>query len=171
MATLILGIAAIGALLTLAPGRVGDTMQRFENDNNPRAYIWEDATYSANRFWPMGAGMGTFDEVFQVDESLENMTLRRAGRAHNDYLEVAIEAGLPGLALIAAWVALLAWLSWRARLSRDRWIAWSGALILLAIALQSITDYPLRNQSMLAVGSFALLVLARFGSLEKDAVR
>lgn len=29
---------------------------------------------------------------------------------------------------------------------------------------QSITDYPLRNQAMLAVGAFALLLLVRFAT-------
>ncbi len=160
-----IGIVAVsGLLLAAAPGRVNDVLERFGDSDDARAYIWEDASYSADRYWPVGSGMGTFDDVFQVDESLENMTMRRAGRAHNDYLEVAIEAGLPGLILIAGWLILLVWLSWRARTSHDRWIAWSGAVILLAIALQSITDYPLRNMSVLTFASFALLVLARFGT-------
>ncbi len=161
-------VALIAGTLALtlfaAPGRMNDVIERFDDSDDARAYIWEDAVYSADRYWPIGSGTGTFDDVFQVDESLENMTPRRAGRAHNDYLEVAIEAGLPGTVLIAAWLILLVWLSWRARKSQDRWIAWSGAVILLTIALQSITDYPLRNMTMLAFGSFALLILARFGA-------
>ncbi|MEP3421286.1 MAG: O-antigen ligase family protein [Erythrobacter sp.] len=157
-------IAIFGAVLIAAPGRIGDVAERFERTEDARSYIWEDAAYSADRYWPVGSGMGTFDDVFQVDESLENMTLRRAGRAHNDYLEVAIEAGVPGLLLIAGWLILLIWLSWRARNSHDRWIAWSGATILFAIALQSVTDYPLRNMAILTFASFALLILVRFGA-------
>jgi exopolysaccharide production protein ExoQ len=99
--------------------------------------------------------------VFQVDESLENLTRRRAGRAHNDYIELAVEAGIAGLALAGAWLLLLGWLSWQARRSSLRWAAWSGSGFLLAIALQSITDYPLRNQTMLAFAGIALLLLAR----------
>lgn len=157
-------IAVVAAVLVASPGRLGMTLDRFgQGGEDARAYIWEDSAYAADRYWPVGAGTGTFDEVFQLDESLENMTVRRAGRAHNDYLEVAIETGIAGIGLIAAWICLLAWLSWKARNTRDRWIAWSGAAILLAIALQSITDYPLRNQSLLTLGSFALLILARFG--------
>ena len=75
-----------------------------------RLYLWDDAVYAAERYFPVGSGMGTFDDVFQIDESLENMSVKRAGRAHNDYLEVAIEAGLPGIILIGAWLALLVWL-------------------------------------------------------------
>jgi O-antigen ligase len=172
LAPLALVALVAGALVTFAPGRVGDVMDRFNDDDvNARAYIWEDASYAAARYWPVGAGTGVFDEVFQIDESLENMTLRRAGRAHNDYLEVAIEAGLPGLALVAGWLLLVGWLSWRARTGRDRWVAWSGAAILLVIALQSITDYPLRNQTLLAVGGYALLILARFGASRQEARR
>lgn len=170
LAPVVLAVAVIGAVGIAAPGRVGDVLERFEDaDDNPRAYIWDDATYAAGRYWPVGSGTGTFDDVFQVDESLENITLRRAGRAHNDYIELAIEAGLPGLALAALWLVLLAWLAWRARRSPDRWIAWSGAAILLTIAAQSITDYPLRNQTMLAVAALALLMLARFGTRETEA--
>lgn len=165
IAAAVLAIGLLGVLTVAAPGRVGDVIERFEGERtDARTYIWEDATYAAGRHWPAGSGMGTFDDVFQVDESLENMTPRRAGRAHNDYLEVAIEAGLPGLVLIGLWLMLVAWLAWRARESEHRWIAWSGGVILLTIALQSITDYPLRNQTMMAVGAFALLLLAKFGA-------
>ena len=115
--------------------------------------------------------MGTFDEVFQIDESLENTAQRRAGRAHNDYLEIAIEAGLPGLLLIAAWSAMCIWLAWRARRSPLRWAGWAAAGILLAIALQSATDYPLRNQAMLCLAAFALLVLARFAEQDGSAAQ
>lgn len=160
----VFALGAVSAIGVAAPGRIGDLVDRFQSERtDARIYIWEDATYSAKRYWPVGSGMGTFDEVFQIDESLENVTQRRAGRAHNDYLEVAIEAGLPGVALIAAWLVLLAGLSWKARLSEDRWIAWIGTIVLAAIALQSITDYPLRNQTMLTIASIALVMLVRFG--------
>ena len=167
-----LGIAAavaavVAGLLVLAPGRVGDTLERFESGgSDPRTYIWDDARYTVDRYWPAGSGMGTFDEVFQVDESLENMAQLRAGRAHGDYIEIAIEAGAAGLVLVAAWVLVLVWLAWRARHSHGRWIAWSGGAILATIALQSITDYPLRNLSMLGFAAFALLLLVRFGDGE-----
>ncbi len=164
LAPVVIVVGLAGAVVVAAPGRVNDVLERFSQGEDARSYMWEDAAYSAERYWPVGSGTGTFDDVFQIDESLENMTLRRAGRAHNDYLEVAIEAGLPGLALIAGWLALIVWLSWRARKSPHRWIAWGGGIILLTIALQSITDYPLRNVSMLAFGGYALLVLARFSA-------
>ncbi|MET4131837.1 exopolysaccharide production protein ExoQ [Porphyrobacter sp. MBR-155] len=158
-----IGLVAVStaALTVTAPGPIEKTIERFEAKDDPRRYIWDDASYTAARYWPAGAGMGTFDEVFQVDESLENLTQRTAGRAHNDYLELAIEAGLPGLVLAALWLLLVALLSWRARHSPQRWAAWSGSVFLVMIALQSISDYPLRSQTLLALAGFALLMLAR----------
>lgn len=153
-----------GALVVAAPGRIGTTLERFESRDDARRYVWEDAAYSASKYWPLGAGVGTFDELYQIDESLENLTLRRPGRAHNDYIEVAIESGVAGLVLIAGWALLIAWLSWCARRSQLRWAAWSGSAYLLANALQSVTDYPLRNQTMLALAAFALLLLARIAT-------
>ncbi|WP_017665942.1 O-antigen ligase family protein [Porphyrobacter sp. AAP82] len=153
-----------GMLVVAAPGRIGEAIERFEAKDDPRRFIWDDATYSAERYWPVGTGMGTFDEIYLVNESLENLTLRRAGRAHNDYLELAIEAGAAGIALAGLWLVLVAWLTWRARTSQLRWAAWAGSGFLLAIALQSITDYPLRNQTILAMAGFALLMLARIAA-------
>lgn len=161
-----LALAAVGggalALVSVAaPGRLVESLERFDTSDDPRRYIWDDASYAAARYWPAGAGMGNFDEVFQADESLENLTLRRAGRAHNDFLEVLIEAGAAGIALILIWAVVIAALAWRARRSPDRWSAWAGGVFLLATALQSITDYPLRTQTLLAMAAFALLLLAR----------
>jgi O-antigen ligase len=156
--------AGTGAMLVTAPGRVSATLERFEAKDDPRRFIWDDATFSAGRYWPTGSGMGTFDEIYQIDESLENLTRRRAGRVHNDYIELTIEAGAPGLALAALWIALIGWLSWSARRSPLRWAAWGGSAFLLAIALQSITDYPLRNQTVLAFSGFALLLLTRLAA-------
>lgn len=166
----LMGVGAAGLFL-LAPGRVSETMERFQAKDDPRRFIWDDATYAADRYWPVGAGTGTFDEIFQVDESLENMTMRRAGRAHNDYIELAIESGVAGLAVAGFWLMLLGWLSWCVRHSPQRWAAWTGASFLLAIALQSITDYPLRNQTILAFAGFALLLLARIAADEVRAKR
>lgn len=161
-AALVIALTVV-SLFSAAPGRLGDTIARFD-DGTSRSYIWEDSLYAAERYWPVGSGVGTFDEVFQIDESLENLTARRAGRAHNDYIEVAIESGVAGLFMIIAWLVVVGWFTWRARLSSQRWIAWAGSAILLAIALQSITDYPLRNQAMLAVGALALLMVVRCSS-------
>lgn len=166
-----LGATVVGGLVIAAPGRIEATLERFEAKDDPRRFIWGDAIFAAERYWPAGAGMGAFDAVFQIDESLENVTLRTAGRAHNDYIELAIEAGLPGLALAAFWIAACLVMAVQSRRSQLAWAGWAGGAFLLAIALQSITDYPLRNQTILAFAGYALLLLARTATNREEERR
>jgi O-antigen ligase len=169
VAVFALGTAGIAGTIAMAPGRLAETLERFEGSSeDSRRYIWEDATHSAARYWPVGAGMGTFDDISAVDESLENLTKRRPGRVHNDFIEITIEAGIVGIILVILWFALIAWLAWRVRASSWRWPAWGAAGFLLAIALQSITDYPLRNQTILFLASFALLLLTRVAAHRRE---
>ncbi len=162
IAALALGITVIasGAVLTLS-SRVETSLARFDDLEDMRPAMWEDGISVARQYWPAGAGMGTFDDVFQTGESLEYVSPRRAGRAHNDYIEVAIEAGLPGLILIAGWLIWIGRASWLALRHRAGWPAAGAGAVLAAVALQSIVDYPLRNEAMLCFAALAVLLLAR----------
>lgn len=152
---------SLGAVAAVPGSRLEAVMARFEQDGERRPEIWEDARFSAERFWPAGAGMGTFDEVFQVDESLEHISARRAGRAHNEVLELAIEAGPIALLLVAAWTIWVLQAGWSAlRDEHRRWPALAGIGVLLAAALQSLLEFPLRNQTMLCLAAFALVLIA-----------
>ncbi|NLR69436.1 O-antigen ligase family protein [Novosphingobium sp. ERN07] len=152
---------SLGAVTAVPGSRLEAVMARFEQDGERRPEIWEDARFSAERFWPAGAGMGTFDEVFQVDESLEHISARRAGRAHNEVLELAIEAGPIALLLVAAWAIWVLQAGWGAlRDEQRRWPALAGIGVLLAAALQSLLEFPLRNQTMLCLAAFALVLIA-----------
>ena len=158
----------LGATVVVAGGgyfasnsyRVQASLKRFDNLEDSRPHIWEDARSSARRFFPVGAGMGVFDEVFQVDESLEYLDVKRAGRAHNDYLEVAIEAGLAGLLLIACWIGWFLVASWRSFFGSMRWQGVGAGVALATIALQSFIDYPLRNQTTLVFAAVMVGILA-----------
>jgi exopolysaccharide production protein ExoQ len=156
------GLAAMVIIggAALSSGRIEQALERFDSFEDLRPAIWSDSLVSADRFWPVGSGMGTFDEVFQIDESLENVTSRRAGRAHNDYLEIAIEAGIIGLVLVACWVLYLLWVGLRRLLSRDESTIFLGAMTgLLAIGAQSIVDYPLRNTTILCIAALFIILL------------
>ncbi|WP_338467593.1 O-antigen ligase family protein [Novosphingobium sp. ZN18A2] len=164
------GLGAMSQAAGLFEGtRIETSLARFHGAaSHPRAAIWEDGAFVARRYWPVGVGMGNFDDVFQIDESLETLKPRVAGRAHNDYLEIAIEAGAFGLALVASWMAFLLLAVWKARFSIERRMAWTGAAVLGAIAAQSLLDYPLRNQTMLCVAAIAVLLLLRMGATPRN---
>ncbi|XUU61097.1 O-antigen ligase family protein [Erythrobacter sp. HA6-11] len=155
----VLATLLVAGLAASSSGRIETVIDRFQQSGDARTYLWSDALYSAGRYWPVGAGMGAFDEVFQSDEALENLTLKTAGRAHIDYLELAIEGGLPAILLLLSWFAYCLWVTLSARHSASRWNAWSGSAVLAIIAFQSVTDYPMRNLTMLAVAALALLLM------------
>lgn len=165
IAAVAIAVIGAGAIATLPGSRLEIVLARFEKSGEQRPAIWEDARFAAERYWPAGAGMGTFDEVFQIDESLENISPRRAGRAHNDYIELAIEAGPFGLLIALAWAIWTLCSVWRSLSlpGPNRWPALACAGVLLAVALQSLLDYPLRNQTMLCLTALAVVILARQG--------
>lgn len=155
----IMVLVAGTAVLTHTNQRVQFSLSRFDDLQDARPFIWADTMSSINRYWPIGSGVGTFDEVFQVDETLEHLGVGRAGRAHNDYLEVALESGIFGIALIIGWAAFLLRESYlAARLEGSTLVSFA---VLSVLALQSVLDYPLRNQTLLCVAGLMLALSIR----------
>ena len=112
-----------------------------------RIEIWSRGLYLARDFPFTGAGMGAYGPL--VDR-LYPFFLEPPGsipHAHNLFLQVAVDLGLPGL---LAWLVVLgggvacAWRVWRAgRLSSDRLAAGLGAGLLAclaALAVHGLTD-------------------------------
>ena len=162
------GIAGLAGLAGLAGGigyvasnnaRIHSSIERFSNLQDDRSLIWADMEGAISRFWPVGSGIGTLDEVFQLDESLENLAPGRAARAHNEYLEVALESGLAGLALLGAWIVFL---SLRCMQSlRSSRLELAAATGLVALAIQSISDFPLRFEAVLCAAGLLLALLVK----------
>ncbi len=152
-------VAALG-ISVLSGGRAADSIERFSTIQQDRLERWDDGSFTAGRYWPVGAGTGTFDDVFQIDESLEYLSLARAGRAHNDYLELAIETGIVGPLLLLLWLGWGSYASLRGGPAEERWLRLAASASLVCIALQSVLDYPLRNQAMLSLAALMIVLLA-----------
>lgn len=149
-------LGLLGLLLARTSPALAAVIQRFDFSNELRPQIWRDALYVAQTHFPAGVGMGNFTPALVADEQLEVVRPFLPNRAHNDYLELAVEAGALGLAALgaSAWLVL-----------REGWRAWrdparSGAgLVVFAIAgltvfaLHSVVDYPLRSMSMACLGA------------------
>lgn len=122
----------------------------------------------ATKYFPVGAGFGTFDELYRIDEPLDLLSLQYFNHAHNDLLEVVLEGGLPGLLLLVAAVGWWAWRSYRAwRPGRDQQgaiLPRAGSGMLLLVFVASIWDYPARTPMIMAVVVIAAIWLCRPGS-------
>ncbi len=147
------GVAGV-VVIGLQSERLAQTWDRFDTAGEMRWAIWEDTVPAIEHYWPIGSGIGGFRDTIEVFESLESVTPLTSGRAHNEYLEVALEAGVLGLALIVAWWILCAILYRRALREgsqSERYLATAAMFTFVAIALQSAVDYPLRNLALMCV--------------------
>lgn len=155
---LILAVIAVAAVANYAWSGIAD---RFDQD--PVADLrWQYVQYgvqAAAAYLPWGSGLGSFSAAYAAFEPVTAMTNVYALHAHNDLLELAVEAGIPGLLLLIALLGLIA--------GGARKIPSNGAApdtVMLATMLvafvplaHSLVDYPLRT---LAVASLFALVLA-----------
>lgn len=117
---------------------------------------------AARLYMPFGSGMGTFVPVYATLERPEDALLDTyVNRAHNDFLELWLEAGVAGLALVAVflvWLAIRSVKLWRLNAPGreiDLSIARAATVIVALIVAHSVVDYPLRTGAMMAILAFA----------------
>jgi O-antigen ligase len=128
-----------------------------------RFKVWVPMAEMAWKYFPFGSGIGSFVEVYQIDEPYALLSAEYYNHAHNDWLEVFFTAGLPGLLLLGS--ALLFFFR-RSRLAlfaapgRSVTYAKLGSAIILILAIGSIGDYPLRVPSIACLFVVAALWLA-----------
>lgn len=107
-----------------------------------------------SHYFPTGSGLGGFDPVFRIHEPFALLKPTYFNHAHNDMLEIALDAGLPGLLLLLAVLAWWGWASvraWRAGASLRHALPKLGSAMLLLVIIASLFDYPARTPIMMAV--------------------
>jgi O-antigen ligase len=124
-------------------------------------------------YFPFGSGLGDFATVFQIYEPFDFLNMTYFNRAHNDFLEIVLNTGLPGL-LLLLW-ALIWWLTasipaWRAGGSARHLIPKLGSAMLLLVFMASIFDYPARTPMMMAMVALAALWLSWGSSKPRTAL-
>ncbi|MEQ7872941.1 O-antigen ligase family protein [Sphingomonas sp. ASV193] len=156
MAVLLLLGATAGVVLIGRDSPAGETSISIRSD------IWQRTIRAAADFAPLGSGFGSFERTFPRYEDPAKVDLTFVNHAHNDYLEAAMEGGIPTLVLVALF------LLWWGRQVRRAWAAGAGSpfargasIAGTAILLHSIVDYPLRTPAIAAVfAACAAMVVA-----------
>lgn len=122
---------------------------------------------AALAYMPFGSGAGTFVPVHAVFEKPADMLADAyVNRAHNDFLEVWLETGVLGPALIglfAMWLAFRSITLWRRTPPGgheiDYSLARAASAVVGLLAAHSVVDYPLRTGAIMAVMAFACALL------------
>lgn len=101
-------------------------------------------------YFPLGSGLGSFDPIFRMHEPFALLRPTYFNQAHDDFLEIVLTAGLPGLFIL---LAAVGWWLWR---SVEAWRGAAmppklGSATLLLILLASIVDYPARTPLIMAM--------------------
>jgi exopolysaccharide production protein ExoQ len=168
-----LGIFALILAIALSNNAVlARVFGRFQTATEFRPEIWHDTIYAIRHFLPWGSGLGSFIPIFTSIERLEVVSDLLTNRAHNDYLELMLEAGIPGAVLFMVAVLQIGRAAWRGigdSASAMRAQNFCSVIILVIIGLHSLIDYPMRSMSLAAIAAVCagfLLATGKSGDVQ-----
>lgn len=139
------------------------------NAADSRAHSFSLTSKAAADFLPVGSGVGTFVRVFPLYEDPATVDRYYMNHAHSDYLELALETGIPGLLLV---LLFFLWWGWRAvaiwRSEDPDYYARAATIASAAILAHSIVDYPLRTAAISAVFAVCCALMAEPRARERS---
>ena len=162
VAVIAIGATGIAAIALLWASPIGSQMDRLGASTSvvSRQQIAANSLELASEFAPVGSGLGTFPKIYPRTEDPAEVERIYVNHAHNDYLELAVETGLPGVLLLLAF--LIWWVVAVTRMLRSPasdQFAVAGAIASAAILLHSLVDYPLRTAAISAVFAMSLALV------------
>lgn len=156
-------VVIVAAVVAFNSG-IGDlTTTDVTSNDLSRTAMWRLTAQAIGDFGAAGAGFGSFSQVFHLFENPERLSGVFANHAHNDLLEFVLEAGIPGVLLLVAfliWFAVRVGSVWLIDRQRDP-LAQGASIAALIILLHSLVDYPLRTGAIAALFGLCLALLAR----------
>jgi O-antigen ligase len=137
---------------------------QMEHSAAGRVELWKDGWKAVLDHPLTGTGLGTYPEVGRAYQNAFTPE-QRASHAHNDYLETAVELGLPAAAVLIAGIWGLwcrrAALLWRARTTMD-----PDRLLLAAASLAALGGYLLHGwvefNNAIPANQLTALIIATF---------
>lgn len=145
-------IAVVGALGLSSVGSKLVTRVQTEGVVDSDRIEFARLTASAvPRFLPFGSGPATFRPIYAMVEPIADMRPYFINHAHDDYLEILLEYGVPGAVLLLAALAWLGWAgiaAWFDADAPDRPIRCAASVAVAAILLHSTFDYPVRTTTI-----------------------
>ncbi|HEX6219319.1 MAG TPA: O-antigen ligase family protein [Sphingomicrobium sp.] len=127
-----------------------------------RRTVTETCLQAAGDFMPVGSGLGSYERVYRLYEDPAGIDRTYVNHAHNDFLEIAVETGLPGLIIVLlflGWWVVAAWKAWGGGATDP--FAKAAAIASAAVLAHSLVDFPLRTAAISAVFAASLILMVR----------
>jgi len=147
--------ASVGALVgaTIWASRDVAFMRLEDQTEDLRWPVWQSIVDMLPHYLPWGTGAGSYVEAYQILEPDSLLRPTFSNHAHNEALEILFTAGIPGAALVLLAVVFLAAAAWRCLLASGDAALFKrlGILVIILLAIASISDYPVRTPILSAV--------------------
>ncbi len=159
----VLGILTIAGAALVFSSSFDNNLVGMEAQRAPdsRYGSFKTGLTAASDHLPLGSGLGSFVEIYRTYEDPTQVTQTYMNHVHSDYIELALETGVPGVALIlvflAWWIARAAAI-WRSPEAMP--FARAATIASGAILAHSLVDYPLRTAAIAAVFAMCLGLMA-----------
>ena len=135
-------------------------IKRLEDDTEGLRWpVWQSIVDMLPHYLPWGTGVGSYVEAYKVLEPDNLLRPTFSNHAHNEALEILFTAGIPGGALMLLAFVFLAAAGWRGlRAAGDAALFKRlGILVIILLAIASISDYPSRTPILSAVFALAAI--------------
>lgn len=134
-------------------------------DSGPLSRVdsWARAATMARDYFPVGAGLGAFRDAFGAYEDPLVVTNQFVAHAHNDYLEIIVEMGLPGAVLIVGvvgWWAVMTVIIWRRPVEEGLRTRKAATIAVAVVLLHSLVDSPARTEAIACLTALCLGLMA-----------
>ena len=156
----------IGTLLILGQFGMVVILQLGETDplTDLRGQIYWTTLQAAWKYFPVGSGFGTFVPIYAMQETPSTMLDEFVNHAHNDWLELWLEGGLPAALILAAFVWWFIGSSiriWRADMRHGATLLPRAATLAMGLLLlHSLVDFPLRAPAIACIFGIFVAVVA-----------
>ena len=160
----IAALAFVAAVAVLATSWIGSAAPvNVQTDSlYSRGQIWALTLRAVASHFPLGTGLGSFTGVYALNEDPAATTVAWVNHVHNDYLELLLETGVPGLLLMIAFLAWFVLQTMRVWNSPFASLFGKAATIAAAAMLaHSIVDYPLRTTGLAVLFGACLGMMAQ----------
>jgi O-antigen ligase len=165
-----IAVIAMLIMLSIAAGRAVAINRVIEMDpgQDMRSRGLPTVIEMIGTYFPVGSGLGGFDPLFRMHEPFALLKPTYFNHAHNDFLEIVLDAGFPGLLLLLLALGWWAWASmriWRGVAGAGGTLARTGSAMIFLVLVASIVDYPARTPIIMAV----LVIAATWLAVESDS--